>query len=248
MEKIQIKRDFTILSLAVILSFLFTGCVTKSTYMKQVDENQNQKKQLAELTAQNEKQKQDIAELNDVLKAKSDDLSKKIAEQRDKIAQLEKQKEKVQETSKTYGEMLEKMKSEVEKGQVTITELKGKLTVNMVESILFDSGKAEVKKGGLDVLNKVIDVLKDVKDKAIRIEGHTDNVKIGGILAKKYPTNWELSAARAINVTKYLQQQGVDPALLSACGFGEYKPIASNDTAEGRAKNRRIEINLVPKD
>ena len=122
--------------------------------------------------------------------------------------------EEVQKTSKTYEEMLEKMKSEISQGQVTISELKGKLTVNMLNAILFDSGKAEVKPEGLAVLQKVIDILKTVKDKAIRIEGHTDNVPIIGALARKYPSNWELSAARAINVTRYLQQQGIDPALL----------------------------------
>ncbi len=255
------KRIVTVL--AVVAVFLISGCVTKENYLKKVDENESLQRQIANQTTrietQNkeiEKLKADIAELNNILKAKSDDLSKKIAEQRSRIAQLEQQnaalqksrEEKVKEVSKTYGDMLEKMKAEVEQGQVTITELKGKLTVNMVESILFDSGKADVKSGGLKVLEKVIDVLKDVKDKSIRIEGHTDNVKIGGVLAKKYPTNWELSAARAVNVARYLQQQGIDPALLSACGFGEYKPIAPNDTPEGRAKNRRIEIVLVPKE
>jgi chemotaxis protein MotB len=118
----------------------------------------------------------------------------------------------------------------------------------MVEAILFDSGKAEVKSDGLKVPGKVTDVLKNVKDKSIRIEGHTDNIRIKGALAQKYPTNWELSSARAINVARYLQEQGVDPTLLSAAAFGEYKPIASNGTSEGRAKNRRIEIILIPKE
>jgi chemotaxis protein MotB len=140
------------------------------------------------------------------------------------------------------------MKTEISKGQVTISELKGKLTVNMVDSILFDSGKAEVKQGGLEVLRKVISILKDVTDKSIRIEGHTDNVQIIGALAKRYPTNWELSSARAINVARYLQEQGIDPGLLSAVAYGEWKPVGDNDTQEGKAKNRRIEIILVPKE
>ena len=94
----------------------------------------------------------------------------------------------------------------------------------------------------------MVDILKTVKDKAIRIEGHTDNKQIVGALTKKFPTNWELSAARAINVTRYLQQQGLDPAVLSAVAYGEFKPVAANDTDEGRAKNRRIEIILVAKE
>jgi len=177
------------------------------------------------------------------------DLEKENSALKDEIANLRKAKEEeVQKTSKTYEEMLEKMKSEISQGQVTISELKGKLTVNMLNAILFDSGKAEVKPEGLAVLLKVIDILKNVKDKAIRIEGHTDNVQIVGALAAKYQTNWELSAARAINVTRYLQSQGIDPAILGAVAYGEHHPVAPNDTEEGKAKNRRIEIILVPKD
>ena len=93
-----------------------------------------------------------------------------------------------------------------------------------------------------------MDILKSVTDKAIRIEGHTDNVKIGGVLAQKYPTNWELSAARAVNVTRFLQAQGLNPEDLGAVAYGENKPVADNETPEGRAQNRRIEINLVAKE
>jgi chemotaxis protein MotB len=188
---------------------------------------------------------QKIADLSQRISA----LEKENAALREEIANLRKAKEEeVQKTSKTYEDMLEKMKSEISQGQVTISELKGKLTVNMLNAILFDSGKAEVKPAGLAVLQKVVDILKNVADKAIRIEGHTDNVQIIGALTAKYPTNWELSAARAINVTRYLQQQGINAALLAAVAYGENKPVAANDTEEGRAKNRRIEIILVPKD
>jgi chemotaxis protein MotB len=218
---------------------------------------------VAELTKGKEKLASDNKELEKLLKAKSDSLSKSIAELRQRVADLENEnarlqgevaalqkakEEKVQEVSKTYEDLLEKMKHEISQGQVTISELKGKLTVNMVDAILFDSGKAEVKPEGLAVLQKVVDILKNVKDKAIRIEGHTDNVQIVGALTRKYPTNWELSAARAINVTRYLQQQGIDAANLGAVAYGEFKPVADNGTDEGRAKNRRIEIVLVPKE
>lgn len=224
-------------------------------------------KKLTEVSAGLAKDKEkliaDNKELDSVLKAKSDTLSKTVTELRQRIADLENEnaklkadianlqkvkEEEVQKTSKTYEEMLEKMKSEISQGQVTISELKGKLTVNMLNAILFDSGKAEVKPEGLAVLQKVVDILKNIKDKSIRIEGHTDNIPIVGGLAKRYPSNWELSAARAINVTKYLQQQGIDPSLLAAVAYGQYKPVAANDTDEGRAKNRRIEIVLVAKE
>jgi chemotaxis protein MotB len=167
---------------------------------------------------------------------------------KEEIAGLQKAKEEVQKASQTYEQLLDKMKSEISQGQVTISELKGKLTVNLVDAILFDSGKAEVKEDGLAVLQKVVDILKTVKDKAIRIEGHTDNVPIRGALANRYATNWELSAARAINVTRFLQKQGLDPMILTAAAYGEHKPVSPNDSEEGKAKNRRIEIVLVAKE
>ncbi len=207
------------------------------------------------LTADKKGLEESLRSTADAKNQKIGELSRKLGDVegenkrlKDDIAGLQKQKEEVQKTSKTYGDLLEQMKGEIAKGQVTISELKGKLTVNMVDSVLFDSGKAEVKPEGLVVLQKVVDILKNVKDKAVRIEGHTDNVQIVGQLAKRYPTNWELSAARALNVTRYLQQQGLDPALLAAVAYGEYKPVAPNDTDEGRAKNRRIEIVLVAKE
>ena len=218
---------------------------------------------LAYVTGQRDKAAADKEELDRILQSRSDNLSQTIFELRRKVADLDAEnaklkaenaslvkarEEQVQKVSSTYESLLEKMKSEISKGQVTISELKGKLTVNMVDSILFDSGKAEVKKGGLEILGKVISILKDVNDKSIRIEGHTDTVQIVGVLAKRYPTNWELSAARAINVARYLQDQGIDPGQLSAVAYGEWKPVATNDTAEGKAKNRRIEIILVPKE
>lgn len=227
------------------------------------DQLQKLKGDLAGTTQERDLLVKDKQGLEESLKSTADAKNKKIGELsqrlgqleaentrlKEEIAQVQKQKElEVQKTSKTYESLLDTMKSEISKGEVTISELKGKLTVNLVDAVLFDSGKAEVKPEGLVVLQKVIDILKNVKDKAIRIEGHTDNVPIVGALTRRYPTNWELSSARALNVARYLQQQGIDPTLLAAVAYGEYKPVAPNDSDEGRAKNRRIEIVLVAKD
>jgi chemotaxis protein MotB len=218
------------------------------------------KGEAAGLAKENQALTKDKSELEQVLKAKSDTLSKNVSDLRQKVADLQEEnrklgdeiaalqkakEEKVKEVSSTYEHLLENMKSEIAQGQVTISELKGKLTVNMEAAILFDSGKADVKTDGIAILLKMVPTLKEVKDKSIRIEGHTDNVPIR---SAQFPSNWELSAARAINVAKYLQQQGLDPANLSAAAFSEFKPVADNATKEGRAKNRRIEITLVAKD
>jgi chemotaxis protein MotB len=176
-------------------------------------------------------------------------------EEKNKVLQsqakaLERQKEEERlEMKSTYEALLEDMKTEIDKGKITITQLRGKLKVNMLDEILFDSGKTTIKPQGVEVLERVGNILLTVKDRAINIEGHTDGVPIGAELSKKYPTNWELSAARASNVARYLQEKsGINPSLLSATGYGEYQPVASNKSKEGRAKNRRIEIVLVPRE
>ena len=261
------RKTFVTITALALVPFGTSGCVSKSEYTRAMD---SAEVRYNALEAQNGRLKSDLAdsgkrneELERTLAMKSGELGKSIVDLRQRVGTLENDKarltqelanankareEKVREVSSTYDQLVAKMKGEIDKGQVTISELRGKLTVNMVEAILFDSGKAEIKQEGLVVLGKVIEILKTVNDKAIRIEGHTDNKPIVGPLTQRYPTNWELSAARAINVARYLQKQGIEPAVLSAAAFGEFKSVADNATLEGRAKNRRIEIVLVPKD
>ncbi len=117
----------------------------------------------------------------------------------------------------------------------------------LVDHLEFDSGEAEVKPEGMKILNRVSEILKGVTDRHIRIEGHTDNVEIGPTLIKTFPTNWELSKARATTVVRYLVQAGgIDAANLSTVGYAATQPIATNATEEGRQKNRRVEIVLYP--
>ena len=137
----------------------------------------------------------------------------------------------------------------IKEGQIEITQLKDKLSLTMVEKILFDSGSATIKKDGQKVLSRIGEILAKVGDKQITIQGHTDNVPISSKLRDRFPTNWELSAARATTVVRYLNEKAnIDPRLLIASGVGEFRPVALNDTAEGKAKNRRIEIILLPLD
>jgi chemotaxis protein MotB len=139
------------------------------------------------------------------------------------------------------------LEEKLDSQQDAFDELKGKLTFAIVESILFDPGKVEVKKEGEEVLQKVAQNLKTMEDKEILVAGYTDNSQIRGRLAKVYPSNWELSSARAITVMKYLETQGIEPSIMSAVGYGEYRPVSDNSTPEGRAKNRRMEIILMPR-
>ncbi len=162
-------------------------------------------------------------------------------------AQLAERERKLKETAATYGQLVSDLKGEIADGQVKITQLRDRLTVNLVDKILFDSGSTAINPKGQQVLKKVAEVLRPIADKRIQIEGHTDNVPISPSLQARFPTNWELSVARASVVARFLQDQGgIDPTRLVATGYGEHHPISPNDAPERRAQNRRIEIVLVP--
>jgi chemotaxis protein MotB len=144
----------------------------------------------------------------------------------------------------TNQQLSDKLKDELKKGQISISLLEDQLRLSVLQEVLFDSGSAELRDSGKDVLDKVGSALKDVSGELIAVEGHTDNVKIGPSILARFPTNWELSTARATTVVRYLQDKGIAPQELSAAGFGEYRPTASNQTEEGRQQNRRIEVVL----
>ena len=157
--------------------------------------------------------------------------------------------EEIKRLTRTQEDLSKSLQDEISKGNITIQQVRDRLTINMVDRVLFDSGQAQVKPAGVKVLKQVSDVLRTVTDKQIRIEGHTDNVPISVKLQDRFKTNWELSTARATTVVRYLIDQGsVDPQYLSAVGYADTHPLASNDSEEGRAANRRIEIVLYPKD
>jgi len=155
--------------------------------------------------------------------------------------------EKLAKLKDTYDQLVGALEQEIQRGELTITNLKGQLSVNLPNKILFDSGKTAVRAEGIKVLRSLGDIMNKFPDKALLVEGHTDNVKISSRLAETYPTNWELSTARANSVVHVLQDQvGLPGERLVAAGYSAYRPVADNDTEEGRAQNRRIQIQLVP--
>ena len=147
----------------------------------------------------------------------------------------------------TYDELVQSLKGEIEAGEIQIRRMKDRLSVNLESKVLFDSGRADLKGSGIEVLRKVGDQLAKIEGKRIQIEGHTDDDPIGGSLKNIYPTNWELSTSRALAVVHFLQDEvGIGAERLSGAGYGEYQPAATNETPEGKAVNRRIEIVLLP--
>jgi chemotaxis protein MotB len=147
----------------------------------------------------------------------------------------------------TYEDLIAKLNAQIENQEVIIKTFEEKISMTFVDHILFDFGKATVTPNGKRILDKVGNSLRNVSARSIRIEGHTDNIPIQEKFRYKYPSNWELSAARAAAVVRHLQEKvGLDPQGLEAVGHSFYEPIASNETEEGRAQNRRVSIIIAP--
>ena len=160
-------------------------------------------------------------------------------------AQLRSERRSAKVAHVLYESLVSGLASELETQQVEIEEMQSGVTVNLPGEVLFSAGSAELSESGRQVLFKVGDKLREVPYQTV-VAGFTDNVPIGDILAERYPTNWELAGARATRVVRLLEEAGVASNRLLAISFGENQPEASNDTPEGRAENRRIEIRLRP--
>ncbi len=163
---------------------------------------------------------------------------------------LEKKAREEAERAQKLESDLNELNKKLKKQFVSLQQTKDLLRVTFVNSLLFDSGSARLREKGLEALLSVAEFLQKQKDKVIRVEGHTDNQPIKGNLLDRYPSNWELSSARAVSIVKFLESNNISPARMSATGHSFYRPVASNDTGDGRAKNRRTDIllsNRTPK-
>lgn len=176
-------------------------------------------------------------------KQRASDLESELARRDQEMAglraALDQQKTSLAEAKDDLSKLLQ---AEVAKGNVTMKQLGDQLTLGLATTLLFDSGEAMLKPGGADVLHRIGGVLKQYPDRSIHVAGHTDNVPIKGRLAKKFPTNVELSQARAESARQALTDGGMAMDKVEAKGHADSRPIASNSTAEGRQKNRRVEI------
>ncbi|HTQ73197.1 MAG TPA: type VI secretion system protein TssL, long form [Burkholderiales bacterium] len=210
---------------AVLVATLAAGCVSKGDYEKlEADKN-------AEIAA---------------LRKDKSGLEQQQADSKKRIDALEQEKAQLQSAGQQkqtqYDALVANLTDEVKKGELQVRQYRDMLTVDVAEQLFFDSGRADLKDTGKAVLKKVGEAVKGYEDKVIRVVGHTDNVPIK---TKAFPSNWELSVARATTVVRYLQEVGVPPDRMIASGRAEYQPVAGNDTADGRKKNRRIEITLI---
>jgi len=250
------KILFLSTAVAVVLMLLIAGLtayIIKFNRMKQDWATEKTKRENLEVQVSNREKellttKQELsAKTNEanILQEVLDSTKSEASVLKNKFAEIEQEKRRKEAE---FAELQASLQSEIEAQEITITQLKGKLTVNLVDKILFDSGKADLKFDGKKVLDKIAELLLNkYPDRQIRVEGHTDDLAIGAALQKKFPTNWELSAQRAIAAVRYLHEKSrVDSERLAAVAFGQYHPIDDRKTPEARARNRRIEIVLLP--
>jgi chemotaxis protein MotB len=224
--------------LVVALVGLTSGCVSQDKFRKAEAEAAQQKARSAELEASLAGSRAELEQERQRARA----LQGKVDELSTSKSSLESAKAELEKKSAAYEQMANALRGQIDAGRIELTELRGKMTVKMKDKILFSSGSATLGKEGKEALRAVAEVLRGVQGKVIRVEGHTDNVPLG---RGAFATNWDLSASRALAVVRFLQESGVDPTRLAGAGYGEFQPIAANDTPEGRSLNRRIEIVLA---
>jgi chemotaxis protein MotB len=208
----------------------------------QLEQGKAEAQKVSALSLQLEQAKAELSKAKDLAEAEKKALEKKLADQQ---MQIEKMKATTSVTSDDV-KLEEELKKKLADKDVLISRLKDQLKVTVASEILFPSGSADLSPEGVDVLRKVAAAINKSQDD-VRVEGHTDNVPIAPVLAQYYPSNWELSTARAAVAVRTLEATGMVPASrLSAVGYGDSRPLAPNDNAEGQSKNRRVEIVFTP--
>lgn len=236
------------------LTLLLTACVSKNKYLelesdlvetrRQAEEGDNSLREL-ELKYQDlETNYKGLEDKNLKLDGRVDDLNRDLKQERSVVQQ---QGEVINNLEATRKKIERGLKEQIAAKEIKIEEMEGKLRVTFIDKILFNSGSARINERGKESLSDFAQSFRDSEEQSIVVEGHTDNVKLGAALQNRYPSNWELSTARATAVVRYLQEEGsLKPEFLSATGYGYYRPVASNETEDGRSQNRRIEIILAP--
>ncbi|MBN2342318.1 MAG: OmpA family protein [Deltaproteobacteria bacterium] len=239
-------RRYSIIAVLVttLVSIGFIGCgIPQEKYdadmknlQRLVDETANAKEsledQFAKLKADREALEAELAELQSQLQRLTDERDANAAE-------IEKARKRIA----MFKDMLLRFKELMDAGKIKIKIVNNKMVVEMASAILFPSGSAKLSKEGKKALSDVAEILATIEERSFQVAGHTDNKPISN---SSFESNWELSAARAVAVTEHLIKNGMTAENLSAAGYADTQPVASNETASGRAENRRIEIVLQP--
>jgi chemotaxis protein MotB len=246
--------------LSLLLGISTAACVTSGTYDAKVAELNSALSREQALTKQRDDLQKKVDDQLALIATMKDRLQKlgqnveDLAGERGKLQagledanarleELRKQKAAAEARAATFRTLVEKLRSMVDSGQIKVTIRNGRMLIALPNDVLFDSGKTALKTEGKDAIGKIAAVLATIPDRRFLVGGHTDNVPIKNA---KFPSNWELSTARAVEVVKLLIAGGMKPQVLGAAGYADADPVASNDAPEGKALNRRIEIVLEP--
>jgi chemotaxis protein MotB len=180
--------------------------------------------------------------LSEAIKDKSK-LKDSVEEMTLALAELKRQRAQAEARAAVYRSVLAKFKEMIDNGKLKVKVVDGRMVLQLQTDILFSSGSAKLSDVGLATIQQVGKLLSEIPDRRFQVEGHTDNVPIK---TKTYPSNWELASARAINVLTAMVDAGMPANRLSAAAYADTRPTHSNDSEDGRAQNRRIDIVLVP--
>ena len=253
----------------LVAGLLFVGCgINKVTHQKVLDELTATQLQLDKtrgerdgLLSDRDRLMSDKEELMSDKEELSNNLSDKSRAEREasaraaklaadmqateaELLELRKQREAAEKRLAAFRALTEKFRSLVDTGKLKVSFRSGQMVLELPSGVLFRSGQAKLSSGGESALQEILDVLNEFKDRRFLIAGHTDNIPVK---SRKFKNNWLLSSARAVSVVTYMtDESGFAAANLAAAGYGEFAPVDDNSTEEGRAKNRRIEIILVP--
>lgn len=218
----------------------------KTQLMAAGSERNDLKKQLDDSTAlvgELKKRLEKLGQNVDKLTSEKGELAKGLDDAKDRLEELRRQQAAAEARTATFRRLVEKLRSMIDAGQLKVVIREGRMLIALPNDVLFDSGKTNLKPDGQAALRRVADVLASINDRHFQVAGHTDDVPIK---TPRFPSNWELSTARAVEVTNLLIASGVRAQLLSASGYGEFDPVVPNDSPDHRAQNRRIEIVLQP--
>ena len=193
----------------------------------------------AKLDAENAMLKAKLTSLGQDLSSASANLD--IAKKR--MEEMAKAQQAAEKRAQQFRDMVAKFKSMIDAGKLQVEIRNGLMLVKLPDNILFDPGKVDLKPAGQEAIKQVTQILAGIEGRKFQVTGHTDNKPIK---SGRFKSNWELSTQRAVEVTKLMIQDGMDPKRLSAAGYADVLPISGNDTDEGKRQNRRIEIVLVP--
>ncbi len=232
----------------LILSIFYTltACVSNSTHEALQNKHNKLEQELAESNAKISELEALIAQMEQDLGKASrnkEAMSNSIQHMKDALQRESDRKKEVEKRLAEFKKLISRFKQLTDAGQLSIQIKDGRMVVVLPSDVLFKSGSARLSAKGTETIWQVANVLKTIPDKQYQIEGHTDNVPIR---SKKYPSNWELASARALNVVGIMIEAGVGKDRISAASFGDTKPVATNDTKDGKALNRRIDVVIVP--